>query len=208
MPVYQGVLKTISGGVGNTEGRWTVREFIDIGDTHLRNVYLTDYHDEVLKSAMGEEVAISIGGTRKLRQKKLVVAIRTPQHGVDRPTRRFLFGISAFLVLKHLILSPFVAAILLGVAAVAQFIADPLRDRRARPRDPRPRLVAGHPLGRGLQVVPGRGGALRPPTAVGAALVQRLTDASDGPASADLSMIRPSFVVLPMMRSRIEPWRS
>jgi len=126
MPVYQGVLKTISGGVGNTEGRWTVREFIDIGDTHLRNVYLTDYHDEVLKSAMGEEVAISIGGTRKLRQKKLVVAIRTPQHGVDRPTRRFLFGISAFLVLKHLILSPFVAAILLGVAAVAQFIADPL----------------------------------------------------------------------------------
>ena len=40
-----------------------VKEFIEIGDTHLRNVKLTAYHDELLQDAIGQTVSLSVAGS-------------------------------------------------------------------------------------------------------------------------------------------------
>jgi hypothetical protein len=83
MAIYEGVLEKMSGGVNNTGGRWTVREFIEIGDTHLRNVALTNYTDELLKEAVGQQVSVSIAGGRgRGSGRKSVFALRTPRRGI------------------------------------------------------------------------------------------------------------------------------
>jgi hypothetical protein len=86
MALYHGVLKQLSGGlVGTGRSDFTRREFIDIGDTHLRNVRLRSYHDELLRDAVGEVVTISAVGLRPSRGTlKTVIAIRTPGRGVVR----------------------------------------------------------------------------------------------------------------------------
>ena len=94
MAVYEGVLQKISSG--EFHGRWSVREFIDIGEKHIRNVALTEYHAQLLGDAMGQQVAVSVVGARGMRPgKKAVMAIRTPARGVVKATSSTSFFFSA-----------------------------------------------------------------------------------------------------------------
>ena len=94
MAVYEGVLQKISSG--EFHGRWSVREFIDIGEKHIRNVALTEYHAQLLADAIGQEVAVSVVGSRGMRPgKKAVMAIRTPARGVVKASSSTSFFVSA-----------------------------------------------------------------------------------------------------------------
>lgn len=106
MAIYTGVLEKMSGGdtiTSNPRWRlawggwwqqgprdvqegWARRQFIDVGDHHLRNVALTQYHDEVLSEAVGEEVVIGAHGGRMGTSRTTVVGIRTPKRGLDKPS--------------------------------------------------------------------------------------------------------------------------
>jgi hypothetical protein len=137
MAVYEGVLQKISGGkVISSEGRggywthnmgitryhktgvdaqagWTRREFVDIGDTRIRNVMLMPYYDELLQEAVGQEVALSVTGPPENKAgRNTVVAIRTPEGGVVRPSGKQLLIASIREVLLWWFAAPFVTAIL------------------------------------------------------------------------------------------------
>lgn len=95
MAVYEGVLRTVSSGP--FLGRWSVREFIDIGENHIRNVALTEYHAQLLMDAIGQHVAVSTVGSRGMRPgRKAVMAIRTPERGIVKASSSSSFAISAF----------------------------------------------------------------------------------------------------------------
>jgi len=94
MAVYEGALRRLSSGPFH--GRWSVREFIDIGEHHLRNVALTEYHAQLLGDALGEHVAVSTVGARGMRPgKKTVMAIRTPERGIVKASSSTSFFFTA-----------------------------------------------------------------------------------------------------------------
>ncbi len=111
MPLYQGILKQMSGGsqiapdgTGYRVTGWgqvhvtgvdtrVRREFIEIGDEHVRSVVLTTYQDELLAASVGEEVALSVVGSRPGAWKR-VVAMRT-RRGVVKPS--FFLLVSALI---------------------------------------------------------------------------------------------------------------
>jgi hypothetical protein len=111
MTVYKGVLHEISEGEKiSSEGtggyythrmgitRWHKtgvdqqagfirREILAIGDTRIRNVMLMPYFDTLLREAIGKEVALSVdGGPPEEFSRHTVLAIRTPDAGVVRPS--------------------------------------------------------------------------------------------------------------------------
>jgi hypothetical protein len=91
MAVYEGVLQKFSGG-SSLSGRWTRREFIDIGDQRVKFVAFSSYHDELLQESLGKEIAISTYGSgRRRKAVKRVVAMRTEQ-GLDRCSVGFLLA--------------------------------------------------------------------------------------------------------------------
>jgi hypothetical protein len=119
MALYTGVLKRVSGGHSGHGGMngpgYVRRDFIEIGDTHLRNVKLHRYHDELLSDAMGETVTLSVAGNMFGAGGgglKTVVAIRTPDHGMKRMN---LLVLTAAVIVGFAI-RVFVA---LGIAAMA-----------------------------------------------------------------------------------------
>lgn len=58
-------------------GKGVLREFIDIGNSHLRNVWVGNYQDELLLTVLGEEVTLSVA--KNLAGDAMdVVAIRMP----------------------------------------------------------------------------------------------------------------------------------
>jgi hypothetical protein len=137
--VYEGVLETMSqgevlssGGTGgyatdrgvniarfHTTGvdpqhGWIQRQFVDIGGTRLKNVVVKPYQDALLEEAVGQHVALSVlGPPADSGGRHVVVAIRTPRAGVDRPSRKVLLGSSSWLVVKHWVTAPFFFLILL-----------------------------------------------------------------------------------------------
>jgi len=82
MTVFKGVLQHIAGGQEYGKvGKFIRREFIDIGDQHIRGVQTTPYQDELLLSLMGKEITISgVGGKKGFT----VVAIKTPDGEVHK----------------------------------------------------------------------------------------------------------------------------
>jgi hypothetical protein len=117
MAVYEGVLKKISGGnvissddrggyyvtrfgvtryrrrIVDDQAGWTQHQFVDVGETRIRNVVLMPYHAALLQEAVGEEVALSMTGPEPSSAKRhTVVAIRTPKGGVNRPTSKQLWA--------------------------------------------------------------------------------------------------------------------
>ena len=46
----------------DTQAGWTSREFVDVGGQRIRNVMLAPRHDQLLKEAVGQEVAMSMTG--------------------------------------------------------------------------------------------------------------------------------------------------
>jgi hypothetical protein len=142
--VYEGVLVKVSGGdvissqgsggyythrVGisrfhktgvDQQAGYMRRQFVDIGDTRIRNVILRRYYDELLQEAVGQEVALSITGPSPSSEgRHTVVAMRTPKGGVVRPSRKQLFAGSIVLVFQFWIAAVFMALIL---AAIALFV--------------------------------------------------------------------------------------
>ena len=79
MTVYKGVLHQMSGGKDHSYA--VRREFINIGDKHIRGVRVTPYQDELLLSLLGSEISISgIEGKKEFD----VVAIKTPDGKVHK----------------------------------------------------------------------------------------------------------------------------
>jgi len=105
--VHEGVLTKVSGGAtinspgsvdyvptygdrytrvkrrGDIHHGTTRREFVEIGGTRVHGLMLSPLYDELLIESVGQEVALSV-----IRQKgrRLVVAIRTPDGGLHKPS--------------------------------------------------------------------------------------------------------------------------
>jgi hypothetical protein len=152
--VYEGVLRKVSeGNVISSEGRggyyverfgvtryrkgvvddqagWTRRQFVDIGETRIRNVMLMPYHDALLQEAVGEEVALSMTGPEANSPKRhTVLAIRTPKGGVNKPTGKHLWVGAIMNTLRcwfgAVILTAILSFVLLIVAGlIAAFLFD------------------------------------------------------------------------------------
>jgi hypothetical protein len=119
--VYEGVLEKISGGFvheGRREksGRST-REFIEIGEKHLRNMRLENYHDSLLQDALGEAVAVSVVGRQRPSgdKPKWVMAVQTPRRGVVRIAGAALSGELVWKTLKSWFLALAVGGIVLAI---------------------------------------------------------------------------------------------
>jgi hypothetical protein len=145
MAVYEGVLGKLAGGnVVSSEGRggyyverfgvirhrkgvvddqagWTRRQFVDIGETRIRNVMLMPYQDALLQEAVGEVVALSMTGPEPSSAKRhTVLAIRTPKGGVSRPSGKQLWVGAIFNTLRTWLGAVFLTVVLsvvLGVVA-------------------------------------------------------------------------------------------
>jgi hypothetical protein len=151
MAVYEGTLEQVSGGeVVSSEGTggyfthrmgvtrfrrtgvdrqagWIRRQFVDIGGTRIKNVMVTPLVDELLKEAVGQEVALSmIGPPADHDGRHTVVAIRTPKGGLQRPSRKLILVGSIVLVFNHWLTAPFLALILLVPAWLASLLYFPL----------------------------------------------------------------------------------
>jgi hypothetical protein len=159
MAVVRGVLKSYSAGgtissagthvirwgsgykeIGqDPQAGWVQREFIDIGDTRIRNVLLMPYHNALLEESVGQEVAVSVsgGGSPDSARRKKIVAVRTAR-GVDKPPagslvvgaiREIFFGwiVAAFLLFfaGAVALNVGTPAIVLWVALAAYLLARP-----------------------------------------------------------------------------------
>jgi hypothetical protein len=126
MALYTGVLKTLSGGQVRIRGYGSSmkgREFIDIGDTHLRNVKLTAYHDELLKDALGETVSLAVAGSmwgKSGAGTKTVIGIRTPNAGKKRVNVLTLIG-AVIITILMLAISSLVIAFFAAIGYVALY---------------------------------------------------------------------------------------
>ena len=103
----------------NTTQRWGIREYIDLGDEHIRNVGLTNYIDELLTDSIGEEVALSIIGSKgKGGGRKAVMAIRTERRGLVKAlSLSELIGELFFKTLFKMLFGILIGFILWGVLA-------------------------------------------------------------------------------------------
>jgi hypothetical protein len=152
MAVYRGVLEEISEGrVISSQGTgfsarwgfggriivretgvdaqagWTSREFVDVGGQRIRNVMLTPRHDQLLKEAVGQEVALSMTGPNPSSPKRhTTIAIRTATEGLVRPAFARMIAGSGAIIIRGLIIAPFAFLFLFVVAWVAGSIIDPL----------------------------------------------------------------------------------
>jgi hypothetical protein len=151
--VYEGVLRKISpgqviscerrgayyvqrfgvirkrGGVRDDQAGWTQHQFVDIGETRIRNVVLMPYQEALLQEAVGEEVALSMTGPEPSSGKRhTVVAIRTPKGGVDRPSEKQLWVGAVLYTLRTwlgaVILTVLLSVVLFLVAGVIAKIFD------------------------------------------------------------------------------------
>ncbi len=126
MARYTGVLRKVSGGHTHVAGygkSMTGREFIDIGDTHLRNVKLTSYHDELLLDAIGETVSLSVAGSlwgKGGPGTKTLVGIRTPSAGKKRVNALKLI-LAVIVTMLVLLVVSLVIALLAGMGYVAVY---------------------------------------------------------------------------------------
>ena len=127
MARYTGVLSKVSGGTSVIRGGYgsgmVGREFIEIGDTHLRNVKLTAYHDELLQDAIGQTVSLSVAGSlwgKGGPGTKTVVGIRTPTAGKKRVNAPSLIG-AVIVTLFMLALNSLAFAFVLGLGYIAVY---------------------------------------------------------------------------------------
>ncbi len=81
MPVYTGKITRIGSGnrVGTNFGpNWMTREFIDIGNHHLRNITLTQYLDDFLGDAIKADGETKISVFKLLGFGTRIIAIKLP----------------------------------------------------------------------------------------------------------------------------------
>lgn len=102
---------------------WRRREFVDVGDTRIRNLSIFPYDDELLREAVGQEVALSVLGPEASSSRRhTLVALRTPRAGVERVGRKLLFAAAVVKMLKYLFVAPFLTlALLIPVGIVGLF---------------------------------------------------------------------------------------
>ena len=182
MPVYEGILRSISSGqvistapsrvvvtqgaFGNWRARgtgyqrqagYTRREFIQIGDTRLTQVMLMPYYDALLEEAVGKQVALSID---KTGSRNTLIAMRTPDAGLVKPELGKLIVTAIRLVL----VTWFVAAIfgtILTLDSRRLPRDDGRRDRRAPHPGVRPSATRSHLENVPRPLRPERGAARR-----------------------------------------------
>ena len=152
MAVYEGVLEKLSGGeIISSEGTggyftdrginitryhktgvdphagWVQHQFADVGGVRIKNVVVNRYQDALLAEAVGQQVAISLTGPpASSGGRHTVIAVRTPQGGIDRPSGNSLLVGSIWLVVKHWITAPLFFLIMLIPAWMASLIQSSL----------------------------------------------------------------------------------
>jgi hypothetical protein len=89
MAIYEGVLKTLSGGsqqvsVDRADHAFVRHEFIEIGDKRIKNVRVLTYHNALLERVIGQTVSLSL---YKSSGQSVVVAMRMPDGSVERVDR-------------------------------------------------------------------------------------------------------------------------
>ena len=83
--MYSGVLKDVIGGIWGLRAGGVKREFVNVGDAHLKNVrLLSNYDDQMLLSAVGREVSISVVNWWWAGNE--VIAIRMPDGRMAGPS--------------------------------------------------------------------------------------------------------------------------
>jgi hypothetical protein len=96
MTVHEGILGTISGGSQQTSlhggsSAWVRLEFLEIGGERLKSIRLSTLHAELLKTVVGQPVALSVfhGADAQGAGKNdlLVTAIRMPDGSIDKVPR-------------------------------------------------------------------------------------------------------------------------
>ncbi|KAF5418018.1 MAG: hypothetical protein C5S45_09995 [Candidatus Methanocomedens sp.] len=116
MTIYKGVLQHMAGGseYGNAL-KFVRREFINIGDQHIREVHIRPYHDELLLSLVGNEITLSgIGGKKGFT----VVGVKTPDGEVSKAS---LIGLIIETILTTIV-SVVVGFMILIVSFIFMFI--------------------------------------------------------------------------------------
>jgi hypothetical protein len=92
-------------------------------------VAFTPYQNALLEEAVGQHVALSVlGPPADDGGRHVVVAIRTPRAGVDRPSRKVLLGSSSWLVVKHWVTGPIFFVIMLLGSWLASQVHAPLME--------------------------------------------------------------------------------
>lgn len=122
MAVYRGILHKMSGGSGVTgSGSQPTglmrREFIEIGDKHVKNVVLSNYHDELLVDAVGQEVQFSTIEPFGLTRSHRVVAVRRPNGQVEKSGFFSTVSMIVVTILLYWFLAVIVGGILYFIAA-------------------------------------------------------------------------------------------
>jgi hypothetical protein len=91
----------------------TRRDFVEIGDQHLKNVVLSHYHAALLVDAIGQEVQISALTPFGLSRFHRVIAVRRPDGHVEKPGLFKLAFTIVFTTLAWWFLAVIVGGILL-----------------------------------------------------------------------------------------------
>lgn len=103
MTIYKGILGQMSGGYDH--GNVVVREFVNIGNNHLKKFTAGSYLDEILLTMVDEEITIS--GIQD-KNKFAVIAIKTPDGKVYKS------NISTFSLIIDVLANAIVLPIIAG----------------------------------------------------------------------------------------------
>jgi hypothetical protein len=88
-------------GTKNALGGWTRHAFLEVGGTRVSQVLVRPVHEQLLRSAIGEEVELSLsrfGRTHRLE------ALRTAKDGVSKPPLHWMF-MGVIYKLVHLLIA-------------------------------------------------------------------------------------------------------
>jgi hypothetical protein len=110
MTVHEGILGTMSGGSQRTSlhgggDAWARLEFLEIGNERLKSIRLSNLHAELLRTVVGQPVALSVfhGADAQGPGKNdlLVTAIRMPDGSIEKlppfePPRQLMAWFNVF----------------------------------------------------------------------------------------------------------------
>ena len=104
-----------------------LRENVDIGETRIRNVSIVPPWDQLLREAIGQEVALSVVGPEPGSfTRHTVLALRSAREGVVRPSKPILIYGTLRTFIKYWLLAPLAFVLLLIPAFIVGKIFAPL----------------------------------------------------------------------------------
>jgi hypothetical protein len=111
----------------NRLGGWTRHGFIDVGGTRIPQALVSPMHENLLISAVGQEVEIGVSKSGKSHQ---VVAIRTPRDGVVKASRGLMLSGVISTLFKMVIALVVLALVGVLATAIVEAILGPLVGNR------------------------------------------------------------------------------